>query len=194
LLKTRRAESTSMQCYANHSLIRYQSPLGPMHLTASERGLSGVWFESQKHGPDQARLSAWQAPQRESFQAQTLQRCSDQLGVYFAGVQADFLFDLPLDLSVGTAFQQAVWAQLRTISTGQSLSYGAIAQALGKPKAARAVGAAVGRNPVSIIVPCHRVLGVRGALTGYAGGLSRKQSLLSLEQKAPSLMQKSQSI
>ena len=88
---------------------------------------------------------------------------------------------LPLDLRGGTAFQQAVWRALLAIPRGQTLSYGALAQRIGKPAAVRAVGAAVGRNPASIVVPCHRVLGQGGALTGYAGGLARKTALLRLE-------------
>ena len=102
-----------------------------------------------------------------------------QVQAYFQGqLQA---FDVPLDLSVGTAFQQAVWQALRQIPYGKTSSYLALASAMGKPSATRAVGAAVGRNPVSIIVPCHRVLGSTGRLTGYAGGLWRKQALLQLE-------------
>jgi len=88
---------------------------------------------------------------------------------------------LPLDLSNGTAFQKAVWQALLTIPSGSSQSYGELARRLDNPKAVRAVGAAVGRNPVSIIVPCHRILGAGGQLTGYAGGLWRKQALLKLE-------------
>ena len=96
-------------------------------------------------------------------------------------------FDLPLDLSGGTPFQQAVWRALLAIPSGATTSYGALARALGSPTAVRAVGAAVGRNPISIVVPCHRVLGAGGALTGYAGGLARKQALLRLEGAPPSI-------
>jgi methylated-DNA-[protein]-cysteine S-methyltransferase len=98
---------------------------------------------------------------------------------YFAG-QA-LRFDVPLDLSGGTPFQQAVWHALLTVPSGQSRSYGQLAAQLNNPQAVRAVGAAVGRNPVSIIVPCHRILGAGGQLTGYAGGLWRKEALLRLE-------------
>jgi methylated-DNA-[protein]-cysteine S-methyltransferase len=102
-----------------------------------------------------------------------------QLGEYFAGQRA--AFDVPLDLAHGTAFQQAVWQALLNIPQGGTASYGEVSRRIGKPAAVRAVGAAVGRNPVSIIVPCHRVMGAKGALTGYAGGLDRKTALLQLE-------------
>jgi methylated-DNA-[protein]-cysteine S-methyltransferase len=101
-----------------------------------------------------------------------------QLGAYWRGAIAGF--DLPLDPR-GTAFQQAVWQQLRAIPCGSTATYGAIAARAGSAGAVRAVGAAVGRNPVSVIVPCHRVLGADGSLTGYAGGLDRKRALLRLE-------------
>lgn len=102
-----------------------------------------------------------------------------QLAAYFSGQRQRF--DLPLDLSAGTDFQQAVWKALLALDWGQSGSYSQIAQTMGRPRAVRAVGAAVGRNPISLIVPCHRVLGSTGHLTGYAGGLWRKQALLKLE-------------
>ena len=98
---------------------------------------------------------------------------------YFAGRRTQF--DLPLDLQGGTAFQQSVWQALLAIPAGDTTSYGAIGLRVGRPSAVRAVGAAVGRNPVSIVVPCHRVLGRDGSLTGYAGGLERKSALLELE-------------
>ncbi|MDI1271253.1 MAG: methylated-DNA--[protein]-cysteine S-methyltransferase [Polaromonas sp.] len=102
-----------------------------------------------------------------------------QLGEYFAGRRTEF--DVPLDLAHGTAFQQSVWQALLDIPQGGTASYGEVGRRIGKPAAVRAVGAAVGRNPVSIIVPCHRVMGANGALTGYAGGLDRKTALLKLE-------------
>ena len=151
------------------------SPLGPMILAASKQGLCGVWFEGQRHGPSEERIQSW-TPRTSN---DLLQEASRQLQAYFAGeIQR---FDLPLDLSAGTPFQQAVWQALLTIPLGASQSYGDLARRLANPKAVRAVGAAVGRNPVSIIVPCHRVLGAGGQLTGYAGGLWRKQALLQLE-------------
>jgi methylated-DNA-[protein]-cysteine S-methyltransferase len=98
---------------------------------------------------------------------------------YFASERTRF--DLTLDLISGTAFQRSVWQQLLHIAPGTTCSYGAISQRIGQPSAARAVGAAIGRNPISIIVPCHRVVGVNGAMTGYAGGIDRKIALLQLE-------------
>jgi len=108
-----------------------------------------------------------------------LRAAASQLTDYVEGRRR--VFDLPLDLSHGTAFQQAVWQELRAIPRGATLSYGAISQRLGRPMATRAVGGAVGRNPISVVVPCHRVVGASGALTGYAGGLDRKRALLALE-------------
>ena len=109
-----------------------------------------------------------------------LRSAAQQLQAYFEGETDGF--DLPLDLTAGTAFQQSVWQALLGVPSGQTQSYGDLARLLNKPKAVRAVGAAVGRNPVSIIVPCHRILGAGGQLTGYAGGLWRKQALLKLEE------------
>jgi methylated-DNA-[protein]-cysteine S-methyltransferase len=108
-----------------------------------------------------------------------LREAAAQLLAYFAGQRERF--DLPLDLSHGTAFQQSVWQALLAIPAGTTVSYGALSMDLGNPAAVRAVGAAVGRNPISVIVPCHRVLGSNGSLTGYAGGLDRKTALLELE-------------
>jgi methylated-DNA-[protein]-cysteine S-methyltransferase len=111
-----------------------------------------------------------------------LQEAIRQLGRYFAGQRTTF--DLPLDLQAGTPFQQQVWRALLGIASGATTSYGSLSAAIGKPSAVRALGTAVGRNPVSIVVPCHRVLGADGSLTGYAGGLERKTALLSLEGAA----------
>ncbi len=150
----------------------FASPLGPMTLAASATGLCGVWFDGQKHQPDLQHL-------RMEPSHALLQKANTQLAEYFAGQRTQF--DVALDMQYGTAFQQAVWKQLLRIAPGRTVSYGAIASAVGRPMASRAVGAAVGRNPVSIIVPCHRVVGSSGALTGYAGGLDRKTALLHLE-------------
>ena len=152
---------------------RYQSPLGAMTLAATRSGLAGVWFDAQKHLP--AALSTWPLDTGHAV----LKHCAEQLTEYFAGKRS--AFDLTLDLSGGTVFQQVVWQALLHIAPGQTSSYGHISQAIGNPAAVRAVGAAVGRNPISIIVPCHRVLGSNGSLTGYAGGLERKTALLRLE-------------
>ena len=150
---------------------RIASPLGTMLLARTERGLAGAWFEQQKHHP-----GAIDAP--EHGDDPLLAATARQLRDYFAGAVCEF--DVPLDLQ-GSAFQRAVWQALLRIEPGATASYGAIARELGVPAASRAVGAAVGRNPVSIIVPCHRVVGSAGALTGYAGGLERKASLLRIE-------------
>lgn len=148
------------------------SPLGPLLLAAGVQGLAGVWFENQRHRPDPKN---WP----EDPHHPVLQRAVAQLDAYFTGELQRF--DLPLDLGRGTPFQQAVWRALIDLAPGQTTRYGDLARGLGRPRAARAVGAAVGRNPLSIVVPCHRVLGAAGALTGYAGGLERKQALLRLE-------------
>jgi methylated-DNA-[protein]-cysteine S-methyltransferase len=151
----------------------FDSPLGPIMLAASDHGLQGAWFvHGQRHMPDS---SSWPLAQNNA----TLQRAEEEFRRYFAGEPE--AFDLPLDLDSGTAFQQAVWRALLQIPRGATTSYGAISARLGKPSAVRAVGGAVGRNPLSIIVPCHRVLGADGTLTGYAGGLERKVALLRLE-------------
>jgi methylated-DNA-[protein]-cysteine S-methyltransferase len=151
---------------------RYESPLGTMLLAATDRGLAGAWFVGQKHGPD---ATGW----REDAGHPVLRAAVAQLRAYFAGERTTF--DLPLDLQAGTAFQQSVWAALQAIPRGGTTSYAELARRIGRPTAARAIGAAVGRNPVSVVVPCHRVLGSSGSLTGYAGGLERKTALLQLE-------------
>lgn len=149
------------------------TPLGPMTLAATDTALVGAWFDGQQHQPD---FDAW----RVHAQHPVLHAAGQQLLQYFAGTRQHFA--LPLDLSGGTPFQQAVWAQLQQIASGSTVSYGQISQQIQQPAAVRAVGAAVGRNPISIIVPCHRVVGAKGALTGYAGGLDRKIALLQLER------------
>lgn len=147
------------------------SPLGPVLLARTARGLAGAWFEGQKHHP-----GPLAAPVRPDDTL--LAQAASQLKRYFAGGPAQF--DLPLDL-LGTAFQQSVWRALLKIPAGSTQTYGAIAEHVAAPTAVRAVGGAVGRNPVSVIVPCHRVVGADGSLTGYAGGTDRKRALLELE-------------
>ncbi len=156
---------------------RITTPLGPLTLAATGQGLAGAWFDAQSHHP--GALAAPNDPAQR-----WLRETATQLSAYFAGRLRQF--SLPLD-PAGTAWQQAVWQALRAIPCGATTGYGAIAQGLGRPQAARAVGAAVGRNPISIIVPCHRVLGRDGSLTGYAGGLERKQALLELEGALPTV-------
>jgi methylated-DNA-[protein]-cysteine S-methyltransferase len=150
------------------------SPLGTIVIAATDAALVGLWFDGQRHQPDP---STWPLVLHHPV----LDAAKAQLQRYFAGELQRF--DLPLDLSAGTVFQQQVWAQLQTIESGKTVSYGHLSQQLGKPKAVRAVGAAVGGNPISIVVPCHRVLGANGTLTGYAGGLDRKSALLQLESR-----------
>lgn len=152
----------------------WASPLGAVLLAATPRGLAGLWFDAQRHHPGPI-----DAPVRpdDRFIAQAVA----ELGAYFNGQREHF--DVPLDLR-GTPFQQAVWRALQAVGRGATRSYGQIAATLGRPAAVRAAGAAIGRNPVCIIVPCHRVVGHDGRLTGYAGGLERKAALLALERAA----------
>jgi methylated-DNA-[protein]-cysteine S-methyltransferase len=155
---------------------RFQSPLGTIIIAATGKGLAGLWFDGQRHLPQElSGAPVW--PVDESHPI--LKKVMAQLTEYFAGQRTRF--DVPLDLSFGTAFQQSVWHALLAIPQGGTASYGEVSSRIGKPAAVRAVGAAVGRNPVSIIVPCHRVMGANGSLTGYAGGLERKSALLRLE-------------
>jgi methylated-DNA-[protein]-cysteine S-methyltransferase len=156
---------------------RVPSPLGSIAIAATDKGLAGLWFtENQRYLPKELTgPAAWP----EDADHPVLKQASQQLGEYFAGRRSHF--DMPLDLSCGTAFQQSVWQALLAIPQGEVVSYGEVSRRIGKPAAVRAVGGAVGRNPVSIIVPCHRVMGTNGALTGYGGGLNRKTALLRLE-------------
>lgn len=148
------------------------TPLGPLRLAASTQGLGGAWFEDQKHHP-----GPLNAPAQASHPV--LAQARDELEAYWRAPR-DARFTTPLD-PAGTAFQRAVWAALCTLAPGQTCSYGALARQLQQAQAVRAVGAAVGRNPLSIFIPCHRVLGADGSLTGYAGGLARKRALLHSE-------------
>jgi len=156
------------------------SPWGPLVLAASPAGLAGVFFDDQRHLPNG--LPGW--PRLSSTKDHpVLAQTARELAQYFAAQRT--VFELPLDLSGGTPFQRSVWQALLTIPCGGHTSYGRLSAHIGKPTAVRAVGAAVGRNPISIIVPCHRVLGSDGSLTGYAGGLHRKTALLALEGREP---------
>lgn len=149
-----------------------QSPIGPLFLVADEEGLREVRFEHERraHIPD----DSWQ------HSAQKLAQVRRQLDAYFAGERQTF--DLPLNLQ-GTDFQRAVWQALTTIPYAHTTSYGELSRQIQKPTASRAVGAANGRNPIPIIIPCHRVIGSNGTLTGFAGGLAAKHWLLSHESK-----------
>ena len=154
------------------------TPLGDLRLVASPRGLAGIWFvHDQQHAPSDERLASWPHVERHP----ELDLAARQMEAYFQGALPHF--DLALDVAQGTVFQQQVWHALLDIPAGETTSYGVLAQRIGRPNAVRAVGAAVGRNPLSIVVPCHRVVGAGGALTGYAGGLERKRALLRLESR-----------
>ena len=163
---------TARSCHA--------TPLGPMHLACTADALAGAWFEPQRHF-DPASLAG--VPEQPDHPV--LQAAAAALDAYFQGQP---LAELPLAYAEGTPFQQQVWHWLCGIPHGQTRSYGQIAAALGRPNASRAVGMAVGRNPVSLFVPCHRVLGSQGQLTGYGGGLERKTALLHLEQSQADLL------
>lgn len=154
------------------------SPVGVLSLVSDGQALIGLYFVEHRHAPPAddrgVRLADDEIGDHPIFVT-----ARDQLNEYFAGERRDF--DVRLNPN-GTAFQHRVWAALRTIDFGQTASYGQIAAAIDSPSASRAVGAANGRNPISIIVPCHRVIGSNGSLTGYGGGASRKQALLDLER------------
>ena len=149
------------------------SPVGKLKLVASDKGITAILWENDK--PSRVRLGEMV----ENDHHPILLEAERQLGEYFAGKRETF--SVPLDMK-GTPFQKNVWEQLLAIPFGETMSYGQLAKNLGKPQAMRAVGAANGRNPISIIVPCHRVIGSSGKLTGFAGGLETKASLLHLER------------
>ena len=156
----------------HHTVI--DSPYGPLTLVADEDGaLCGLYMVDQRHRPPEWNFGT---PDDTPFAETTA-----QLQAYFSGELKEFTVQLRLH---GTPFQQTVWDQLRRIPYGETRSYGDLADALGNPGASRAVGLANGKNPIGIIVPCHRVVGANGSLTGYGGGLDRKQRLLDFESGA----------
>jgi methylated-DNA-[protein]-cysteine S-methyltransferase len=154
------------------------SPIGKLKLAASDKGLVAILWENDS--PCRVRLSELVADERHPVIVET----ERQLGEYFAGKRK--AFSVALDMR-GTRFQKDVWEALLAIPFGETRSYGQLAKQLGNPRATRAVGAANGRNPISIIVPCHRVIGSSGKLTGFAGGLETKAHLLSLEERGEKL-------
>jgi methylated-DNA-[protein]-cysteine S-methyltransferase len=157
------------------SLISYttiESPVGPLLLSGDELGLRGVSFESSRRS---TRFEPDWKPDREPF-AEVIRQLQD----YFRGELKEF--DVRVSLE-GTAFQLGVWNTLRTIPYGETISYAQLAERIGKPKAVRAVGLANGSNPIPIIIPCHRVIGSDGSLTGFGGGLPNKKKLLALESR-----------
>jgi methylated-DNA-[protein]-cysteine S-methyltransferase len=150
------------------------SPLGPMVLASDGEALTGAWFDGQRHqppiGPD------W----RRRADLPVLRRAAAELAEYFAGERT--AFDLPL-APAGTPFQRSVWMAIAQVRYGETIAYRELAARVGRPLGLRAAGAATGRNPLSIVIPCHRIVGADGRLTGYAGGLMRKRSLLGLERR-----------
>lgn len=152
------------------------SPVGRLTLVATDRGLAGIVWENDRRGRVRLNLGA------EDDGNPVLIETERQLDEYFGGRR--MVFTVKMDLA-GTAFQRKVWNALLTIPFGQTRSYGQIAEQIGNPGAARAVGAASSRNPVSIVTPCHRVIGATGTLTGFAGGLDAKRRLLALEEARP---------
>jgi methylated-DNA-[protein]-cysteine S-methyltransferase len=150
---------------------QFETPHGTMLLTATDKGLAGVYFKGQKHFPKQR---DWERNARHPV----LKQARRELAEYFAGKRRRF--DVALDPQ-GTPFQRAVWKQIARVAFGKKITYGELAQRAGYPGSARAAGAATGRNPLGVIVPCHRIVGSNGSLTGYAGGLARKRALLELE-------------
>lgn len=157
--------------------LDHPSPIGKLAIIADDEKLRGVYFEQSRHGgpPEDARKGS----------NKIIDATRRQLDSYFAGRRTDF--DLPLGAE-GTAFQKKVWKALSRIPFGETRSYGDIAKAIGASSASRAVGAANGRNPIPIIVPCHRVIGANGSLTGFGGGMERKRFLLALEGRDADLL------
>lgn len=158
-----------MSSVKHHSVI--DSPYGPLTLVATDGALSGIYMTDQRHRPAQDTFG-----ERDD---RPFGETEDQLEAYFKGELKEFTLELHLD---GTPFQRSVWQQLLRIPYGETRTYGDLADALGNPGASRAVGLANGKNPISIVVPCHRVVGSDGSLTGYGGGLERKQRLLDFER------------
>ncbi len=162
-----------------HYLSHYNSPLGHIVLTADDIGLTGLWFENQKY------FGLHLSEQQEEKELSVFIKAKEWLDIYFSGREPDI--SLPLHFN-GTEFQKEVWEILCSIPYGKTVSYGDIARQIAEKRgiqrmSAQAVGGAVGRNPISIIVPCHRVIGADGSLVGYGGGMDKKIFLLELENK-----------
>ena len=163
----------------SHTVIRSHtvvpSAVGPLTLVAEDGAIVGLYMDLQRHRPDDDELGEEDQRGRE---AEPFKAAADQLDAYFAGTLTRFTVPLT---PRGSDFQQRVWAALQEIPYGQTESYGELAARIGSPGAARAVGLANGKNPIGIVIPCHRVVGSDGNLTGYGGGLDRKKQLLDLE-------------
>jgi methylated-DNA-[protein]-cysteine S-methyltransferase len=155
--------------------VRFATTLGTLYATAHEERLTGIYYEGGRHAP--AIAPDWTL----DADAPVLRECVRQLSEYLTGRRKRF--DLPLQAR-GTPFQMRIWDEIARIPHGETISYAALAERAGAPGCARAAGAATGRNPHSIVVPCHRVVGSGGSLTGYAGGLERKTALLAIEGAA----------
>ena len=162
-------------------MIRYariDTPIGTLLAVSTDGRLSGLYFDGKPHAPKPH--PEW----REEPGAKLFADCARQVAEYVDGKRV--AFDLPL-AATGTPFQQRVWAEIAQIPFGKTITYAELARRAGAPGSARAAGAATGRNPISIVVPCHRVVGAAGSLTGYAGGIERKARLLALESQRPLL-------
>jgi methylated-DNA-[protein]-cysteine S-methyltransferase len=157
----------------------YGSPCGEMLLVADDAGLSGVYFEGQKYHP--SIHPQWRRDDHDGFIAQARR----ELAEYFGRERERFDVALAPE---GTSFQRAIWRGIAGVGFGETISYAQLAESAGYPGKARAAGAATGRNPLTIIIPCHRIVGSTGALTGYAGGLDRKRALLALESRTGDLL------
>jgi len=160
---------------------RLQTPVGELLLTASDTALTGVYFPTSRRGPPPTHRADWTEDAGQGPTGPTgemLARAALQFNEYFAGQRTTF--DLPLE-AMGSVFEHRVWKALRSIPYGTTTSYGDLAKRLGDPSATRAVGSANGKNPIPIIIPCHRVVGANGDLTGFGGGLDRKRWLLEHE-------------
>jgi methylated-DNA-[protein]-cysteine S-methyltransferase len=153
----------------------YESPCGRMLLTADEKAITSVSFIGQKYAPRVQR--DWQRDARHA----PIRQAKRELAEYFGGRRKRFSVKLAPQ---GTAFQRAVWKAIAQVGFGRTIAYAELARRAGRPGSARAAGAATGRNPIGIIVPCHRIVGSNGSLTGYAGGLAKKRALLALERRA----------
>jgi methylated-DNA-[protein]-cysteine S-methyltransferase len=152
------------------------SPIGVLRLLGTGHGLTGLFMQEHRHGPDDTTQLTWQRDDALFAQARA------ELADYFAGRRTTFTLPIDRDALGGTPFQRRVWTALEAIPYGVTISYGELARRIGNPAAVRAVGLANGRNPISLIVPCHRVIGADGTLTGYGGGLDRKRWLLDFER------------
>lgn len=160
------------------AFARFPSPVGELILTASDTALTGVFFPTSRRGPAPTHHADWIEGDGQGLAGELLARAAQQLTEYFA--RARTTFDLPLE-AMGSAFEHRVWNALRTIPYGATTTYGELARRLGDVNATRAVGAANAKNPIPIIVPCHRVVGAKGELTGFGGGLDRKRWFLEHE-------------